>query len=197
MTAQRITGTWLFIFTVCVVLNHVLQSSLSWFDAVYSVFGVPLGLSAIFESRALKVAQVAIIFATGALISILSQETMPIGFVLMAFAQMYAYTYGFLATNLLVKMVVFSAVYGVVFAVSLQNGASALMWVLMSVTIHGAIWINVRHLVERARKADELERIQLEHDLVTSQTLLEEAVSAGVVLVEEIKHKEADDGRKG
>jgi hypothetical protein len=179
------------------VLNHAAQGQLSWFDAAYSVFVVPLGLSAVFESRVLKWAQVGIIFATGVLISVLSQETLAIGFVLMAFAQMFAYTYGFFSGNVAIKVGIVSVVYAVLFVISLQNVASAIMWTMMSITIHGGIWINVRHLVERARKADELEKMHLEQDLMKSQALLEEAVSAGVVLVEEIKHKEADDGRKG
>lgn len=194
MSAQRITGVWLFLFTVCVVLNHALQSELSWFDVLYAVFGVPLGLSAILESKALKVIQVAIIFVTGVILVIMTEEGRPVGFVIMAFAQMYAYTYGFLATKIGVKVAGILAVYFVLFLMSLQNVASAIMWVLMCLTIHGGIWINVRHLVERSRKADELERIHLEQDLATSQKLLKETVDAGMVLVSEIREEGRRDG---
>ncbi len=196
MTTQRMTGAWLSFFTSCVVVNHFLQSQVSWFDIVYAGFLAPLVASAFIESKALKIFQVAVIFIAGAVIVSMDQPSQPAGFVIMAFAPMYSYTYGLLSKHIWIKSAAFLLAYAILFLFSLKNPLTAAMWLMMCFTIHAGIWVNVRHLVDKARRADEIVKRNLEQDLVTSEALLEETVKAGMVLVNELKSKDAENGCK-
>lgn len=186
------TGAWLSFFNSCVVINHVLQSTLTYFDVIYIIFLIPLILSAIFESRYLKIFQVAIILLSGSVIAAIDQPSQPAGFVIMAFAPMFANTYGLLEKHFFIKMVGLGAVYLVIFILSLSNPVSALMWLMMCITINAGIWVNVSHLIEKARKADEIVNRNLQQKIATNEAILEEAVTAAMVLVKEIKSKEAE-----
>lgn len=189
------TGGWLSIFTACVILNHLFQGALSWFDAVYGVFLIPLAASFFWESKALKLFQVGVILLSGIIMLLPRDETSrTVGMVIMSFSMMFAYTYGFLATRPVVKLLVFGAVYIGLFVSSLENIGNGTMWVFMAFTIPGAIWVCSRELIEKARRLDELEKSHLKQDLIASETLLRETVDAGMVLVKEIKGKDAKDG---
>lgn len=196
-TTQRLTGGWLFFFTSCVVVNHFIQGNVSPFDLIYAAFLVPLGASAVIESKAMKVLQVSVILLTGSIMVVLGEPNTALGFVIMAAAPLYSNTYGFLVRHTKIKIAALTLLYLGILFISFQNWLTSAMWIMMCITINGGVWINVRHMIERARKADELEKRQLEQDLKNSQNLLHKAVSAGVVLVEEIKHKEAEHGCEG
>lgn len=195
MTAQRITGAWLAVFTVCVVANHLLQGQLSLFDAVYGVFVIPLAASSFWEGRALKLFQVGVIFLAGILmVSLPDYSSRGVGMVIMAFAQMYAYTYGFLANHGRAKLAASAAVYLGIFTLTQENLSTGIMWLLLCFTVHGGIWVCARELIEKARRLDELEKQHLKQTLVASETLLRATIQDGMVLVKEIKCEDDADG---
>jgi len=192
---QRIAGAWLSIFTACVVLNHFLQANLSWYDAVYCLLLVPLVASSFVEAKVFKVFQVSIILLTGVLMLVQEDvSSRPVGMVIMAFSQMFAYTYGFLSKHQTTKLLVFGSIYLTLFVLSIGNIGNSIMWVFMCFTIHGGIWLCARELIEKARRLDELERQALKQTILVNETLLRETVDAGMVLVQEIKSKESKDG---
>lgn len=194
MTVQRMTGAWLSPFTSCVVLNHYIQNQLSIFDVVYGAFLIPLVLSAFIESRPLKIFQVVILLVAGAFIVSMDPPSRAIGFVIMFFAPMYAHTYGFMDKHLPAKIAGFVSVYIILFAFSLTDILGAIMWLWMCITIHGAYWLNVQDSIRKNRRADEIIKRNLEQELGTTEALLKETVSAGMILVDEIKSKEEKHG---
>lgn len=188
------TGAWLSFFTSCVVFNHVIQSSVTFFDLICVVAFAPLLISSFVESNLLKWFQVAVILISGSAIVAIDPPSQPAGFVIMAFAPMFTNTYGLLEKHLTIKLTILAAVYLALFAISLQNPVSAIMWLMMCITINAGIWVNVSHLIEKARRLDEIAMRTLEQNLVTNEALLEETVKAGMVLVKEIKSKDVHHG---
>ncbi len=189
MTIQRTVGAWLSVFTSCVIVNHWIQGQLSEFDWLYLGFLLPLVMSAFFDAQVMKLFQVVVILLAGGVMVLTDDYSRPFGFIIMAFSMLFSFTYGFLATKTRTKLAAFGAVYLVLFTVGLGKVGSSVMWVFM-----GGLWLNFKHLIEKARKAEELERMAMKQELLASETLLRQTVDAGMVLIQEIKSKEHPNG---
>ena len=195
MTTQRQAGIFLSVFSAVVVINHWVHSELSMYDLVYSILASPLILTIIFESIAYKWFQVFIISFVGVLMVYAGGDSIYLGVVIMAMAYLFAYTYGFLETYARAKSLVMVAVFTVtVFLATGLDPLRTLTWMMMCAVVLWAFWINAKHLVGKAKKAEELAKKSLEQSLAMSEALLEETVKAGMVLVDEIKSKDGGNG---
>lgn len=185
MITQRITGAWIAFFTGCVVLNHAILGQLSIFDAIYGVVCVPLVASVFVDRQWARMAQVVAILSTGALMVVVSDYSRPFGFLIMAGGQLYVYRYGFLSRHLLFKVIAMAVAYLVLFLATSSNPGNAILWFFMAITCQGGVWLPVWDLIKENRK-------ELEKTIATKEALLEETVEAGMILVNEIKNKEAN-----
>jgi len=169
------------VFISCVTLNHLIRGQMSWFDVLYGGFSVPLLWSCFVDRAWLKVFHVCLFLITGGLLVYLSEYSRPIGFVIMAFAEIYAYTYGLLKKAMKTKLAIFASAYFFIFSIALdQDPQSGFMWVFMCGMIHFALWVNAKDLIEKAKKADELEKKFLTESLTQS-------LRAGLILAGEHK----------
>lgn len=193
MTVQRQTGLIITIFTSAVVLNHLVHGELSAYDLIYSALIPFLAMTAIFESVASKLFHVVILASVGALMVYVGGDSIYLGVVIMAVTYLRAFTYGFLNTWARTKVVTMSAIFGLIifFSTGFDPVRTAL-WMMMGSVILWFFWSDLRVLVAKARVADEAEKKNLEQRLVNSEALLEETVEAGMVLVKEIKSKDAE-----
>lgn len=195
MTIQRQTGLFLSIFTSAVVFNHWAHGELTSYDIVYGIIIPLLGFTAIFESTASKLIQVFIMALVGALMVYAGGDSIYLGVVIMAVTALRAFTYGFLISRAMAKIVSMGSVFSMIIIVSTGfDLLRAAVWVMMGGAILWHIWTDLSILVEKAKQADEADKRRLEQKLETSEALLEETVKAGMVLVDEIKSKEIGNG---
>lgn len=196
---QKAVGVFLTAFAFLVCFNTAVVSE----HRHLLFFTVPLtGIllcTAIFENALMKGIQVVLIAATGAISSFMTDGSPYIGMTVLAVAIVHAFTFGFFDTFPRAKAFAIGISLFVLFYASTPNEVklfSATLRLMMCTAIFGVFFFSVKTLVEKARRLDEIEKHELEQKIATSEALLQETVQAGMVLVNEIKSKDAQDGCK-
>lgn len=195
MTTQRQTGLFLTLFTSAVVFNHWVHAELTIYDAIYAIMIAPLAITGFLESAWCKGIQVLVIAWVGIMMVYAGEESIYLGVVIMVAACLFSYTYGFLETWPRVKMSALAGVFVVTVLIATDlDPLRAGTWIMMGVGVLWVFWLNAKHLIEKDRKASEIIQMDLKRRAAMSEALLEETVKAGMVLVEEIKNKDAENG---
>lgn len=161
MKTQRLVGLFLGAFCAVVVLGHLADQSLSWFDFIIGGFVPIFALSAMLDHWSCRILQVAMI-AGAAICCVVANGT---GTELAAFffsqAFILAYVHGFLDRNLPLKAVLYAlGVFQVFFIASPQMRVPVLLLILCLVVV-AFQWAIVQHFVEKAHRLDALEKDEL------------------------------------
>lgn len=118
----------------------------------------------------------------------LTHESAYIGLVILSVAFLQAYTYGFFKTKGPLKMILWGISYLCLFIFTSSNDfIEALLWLLICIATQAMFYINAMDLIEKAKRADELEKLFLKESL-------KDSLEAGLVLSNEIKTKGTENG---
>lgn len=187
MTSQRIAGWWLSGFTAYVIGNHLALGGLSWFDVSYGIAAIPILLSGILEGRLFKALQIGAVASVGVIIALFDTYGRPVGYSILSTAFIFMFAYGFMESWMKTKVSFFLVIYAFVYLLGVPGPESQLSWFIMALTVPGGLWLAVREMVQRDRKASALKEIVLRHQLGVVRELLDEAVAAGLILSDEVK----------
>jgi hypothetical protein len=116
----------------------------------------------------------------GSYISIVDDNSKYIGILILSFAYMMMYTYGFFEKEKVHKNVFWFTCVFFSFCLSCHfNIIEAGKWVFLCFTVNIAFFIVIRDLVKKARRSDELEKVLL-------KSYLEDSIEAGLILSNEL-----------